>query len=122
MPFDWFGNVRTRSLIIAVKYQDLYTSVPYDASDMAEICSEVDSSLTTSEHTCAASFAEVYDAVRKIKPGKSDGLRFAEAVSGSKGRDFWNEVKRIRRSGSGCSNCIDGLTSADDIALPALLQ
>ena len=40
--------------------------------------------------------------------------RFAEAVSVSKGRDFRNEVKRIRRSGSGCSNCIDGLTSADD--------
>jgi len=57
-----------------VKYQDLYTSVPYDASDMAEICSEVDSSLTASEHTCAVSFAEVYDAVHKIRPGKSDGL------------------------------------------------
>ena len=63
---DGLTSTHDSASSFAVKYQDLYTSVPYDASDMAEICSEseVDSSLTASEHTCAVSFAEVDDASR----------------------------------------------------------
>ena len=42
--------------------------------------------------------------------------RFAEAILANKSRDFWGEVKRIRRSCCSCSSCIDGLTCSNDIA------
>ena len=32
------------------------------------------------------------------------------------GRDFWSEVKKIRRSGSCVSGAVDGVSNASDIA------
>lgn len=71
---DGLTSANEIASFFADKYQDLYTSVPYNASDMSTIGSEIDSSLSASECTVSVSFAEVYDAVHKLKPGKSDGL------------------------------------------------
>lgn len=62
--------------------------------------------------------ASYHYAIRMVRRREKEIVneRFTEAVSSSNGRDFWNEVKRIRHSGSGCSNSVDGLTSANEIA------
>ena len=56
--------------------------------------------------------------IRNARRHKHDivNRRFAESILENKNRDFWGEVKRIRRSGSSCSSCIDGSTCFNDIA------
>ena len=58
----------------AAKYQDLYTSVPYVMSDMAKIRDEIEHSITGFDNiNCVIDVCEVLQAVRRLKPGKSDG-------------------------------------------------
>jgi len=57
----------------AAKYQDLYTSVQYVVSDMAKIRNEIEHSITGFDHNCSIDVFEILQAVRRLKPGKSDG-------------------------------------------------
>ena len=57
----------------AARYQDLYTSVPYVMSDMAKIRNEIEHSITGFDNNCVIDVCEVLQAVRRLKPGKSDG-------------------------------------------------
>ena len=57
-------------------------------------------------------------AIRMAKRAEHDkaNQRFAEAILENRSRNFWGDVKRIRRAGTCCSSNVDGLTGPDDIA------
>jgi len=57
----------------ALKYQDLYTSVPYVMSDITKIRDEIEHSITGFDNNCVIDVFEVLQGVRRLKPGKSDG-------------------------------------------------
>jgi len=57
-------------------------------------------------------------AIRSARRHENDIVndRFANALILNSGRDFWTEVKKIRRSGSRVSGAVDGVSNASDIA------
>jgi len=86
----------------AAKYQDLYTSVPYVVSDMAKIRNEIEHSIIGFDHNCSIDVFEVLQAVRRLKPGKSDGyVGLSSRVANSPGltRIFRVSAFDLRSSG-----------------------
>jgi len=64
------------SQVFLHKYRELYTSVPYDAAEMQEILTDVESQLSgdpalSSDHICSPQ--EVASAISKLNPHKNDG-------------------------------------------------
>ena len=55
---------------------------------------------------------------RKAKKDEESTVkeRMADAVLRDSCRNFWSEIKRIRRNRAGVSNSLDGLTDVNDIA------
>lgn len=61
------------SRLFTAKYQDLFTSVPYDADDLRDLLSIVSSSLDNSATGCLIGLRDVLSAISKLKPHKNDG-------------------------------------------------
>ena len=59
--------------MFADKYDDLYTSVPYDNTEMDVIVKHINSGVVEFNHDCVINFSDVEDAVRGLKPAKHDG-------------------------------------------------
>lgn len=61
---------------------------------------------------------QYHAAIRAVRRAETNMVndRFAEAVSGNKNRNFWQEVKRLRKPCNRVSNVVDGLSSNADIA------
>ena len=59
--------------MFADKYDDLYTSVPYDNTEMDVIDKHINSGVVEFNHDCVINFSDVEDAVRGLKPAKHDG-------------------------------------------------
>ena len=62
--------------------------------------------------------AEYHRAVRHVKRNQDNIVndRFAAGLIGDPNRDFWSEVKRIRRNKACFSNCVDSKSAPVDIA------
>jgi len=62
--------------------------------------------------------ARYHYAIRYARRHENDIIndRFANALLLNSRRDFWSEVKKIRRSGSCVSGAVDGVSNASDIA------
>jgi hypothetical protein len=67
-----YGNI---AHFFTAKNEDLYTTVPYNCSDMDSIRSGINSDFLSCGHNkdCIVSPKEVRLAIHKIKPGKNDG-------------------------------------------------
>jgi len=64
------------SQVFLRKYRELYTSAPYDAAEMQEILTDVESQLSreaalSSDHICSPQ--EVASAISELNPHKNDG-------------------------------------------------
>jgi len=61
--------------------------------------------------------AAYHIAVRHVKRNEQDVIndRFASALLDNRSRDFWSEVKRIRRNKTCFSNCVDSAFNPTDI-------
>jgi len=61
---------------------------------------------------------QYHAAIRAVRRNENDivNARFASSVTKNRSRDFWQEVKRIRRKCNNVSNVVDGVSNADDIA------
>jgi len=61
--------------------------------------------------------AAYHRVVRHVKRNEQDLIndRFASALLNNKCRDFWSEVKRIRRNRTCFSNCVDSAFNPTDI-------
>ena len=59
--------------MFADKYDDLYTSVPYDNTEMDVIVKHINSGVVEFNHDCVINFSDVEDGVRGLKPAKHDG-------------------------------------------------
>ena len=57
-------------------------------------------------------------AIRKVRKDEDSIIRerVADAFLNDDGRNFWSEIKRIRRNKGGVCNSVDGLTDVRDIA------
>lgn len=57
-------------------------------------------------------------AIRNAKRNEQQIINdnFANAIIGNKNRDFWSEIKRMRRSTRSCSNVVDDATNPHDIS------
>ena len=62
--------------------------------------------------------AQYHRAIRRVKLNEQNLIneKFAEAVIENRGRDFWSEVKRVRRTPPSVSSVVDGLSQTEDIA------
>jgi exonuclease III len=62
--------------------------------------------------------AQYHRAIRRVKINERNIIneKFAEAVIENRARDFWSEVKRVRRTHPSVSSVVDGLSQAEDIA------
>ena len=69
--------------LFAEKYQNLYTSVPYDGEDMTALYEELHNSTVEDgfDSNCTVSFHEVMSAVYRLKSSKSDGCIGISSVS-----------------------------------------
>jgi hypothetical protein len=72
---DGLSSPNDIAQLFATKYEDLYTSVPYNCNDMDSIRNSINSDLFSSGYNkdCIVSPDEVRLAVQKLKPGKNDG-------------------------------------------------
>ena len=59
--------------LFADKYKDLYTCVSYDVTEMNQIRCSIEESIIGYDQTCSITVSEVFDAVCRLKPNKSDG-------------------------------------------------
>jgi hypothetical protein len=61
--------------LFALKYEELYTSVPYDANEINCTKGKVNNDILTNE--CNGDYNidcfDVHSAIRKLNPGKGDG-------------------------------------------------
>jgi len=57
----------------ASQYQSLYSSVGYNSDELFDIRRDIDSLIIDWDDNCCVTVHEVYDAICKLKPGKSDG-------------------------------------------------
>jgi len=68
---------RTPSLrhYFALKYEHLYSSVPYNHSELRNIINDVENSINSDviHSECAVSCNDVYNAISKLAPHKNDG-------------------------------------------------
>jgi len=62
--------------------------------------------------------ARYHAAIRQVRRDKTEIVnnRIAAAMSDSRDRDFWNEIKRIRHNKSTVSCSVDGMCNNSDIA------
>ena len=62
--------------------------------------------------------AAYHYAIRRVKKDEDSIIRerVADAFLNDDNRNFWSEIKRIRRNKGGVSNSVDGLTDDRDIA------
>lgn len=72
---DDITNPLDISNLFASKYQELYTSVPFDSEDLSLIKSDISVAISHSgfDSNSIFNFAEIKEAVHRLKPGKSDG-------------------------------------------------
>jgi hypothetical protein len=61
--------------LFASKFEDLYTSVPYDGNDMISIRNIINDDLQSISYNkdCVILPADVQAAINRLKPGKNDG-------------------------------------------------
>ena len=71
---DGVGNSSDIANLFADKYEELYSSVPYDHDDMASLKVEITSAVEEYNEECVVSFNDVVEAVNSLKHGKSDGF------------------------------------------------
>jgi len=62
--------------------------------------------------------SQYHRAIRRVKINERNIIseKFTEAVIENRGRDFWSEVKRVRRTHPSVSSVIDGLSQPEDKA------
>ena len=70
---DGFTNAGDIAEHLASQYRSLYSSVGYDVEELSEIRKDINNLIVGWDHDCCVSVSEVYDAICKLKPGKSDG-------------------------------------------------
>ena len=68
------GNSSDIANLFADKYEELYSSVPYDHADMASLKVEIMSAVEEYNEECVVSFNDVVEAVNRLKLGKNDGF------------------------------------------------
>ena len=62
--------------------------------------------------------ASYHYAIRKVRRNANDIIneKFADALLHNRGRDFWSEARKLRRSNVSVSSVVDGISTADGIA------
>jgi len=62
--------------------------------------------------------ASYHYAIRKVRRNANDIIneKFADALLHNRGRDFWSEARKLRRSNMSVSSVVDGISTADGIA------
>jgi len=59
--------------LFADKYKDLYTWINYGVTEMDQIRCSIEESIIAFDQTCSIAVSQVFDAVCRLKPHKSDG-------------------------------------------------
>ena len=70
---DDFTNPGDIAEHLASQYRPLYSSVGYDVEELSKISKDINNLIVGWDHDCCVSVSEVYDAICKLKPGKSNG-------------------------------------------------